>query len=139
MFLVPSPVVGVTTDPVNPGKLIEGTYVDLVCNVSADESVGTDIDVTAEWSKDGSTLNNGTDYIISEVVESSGYYISTVRIAELTAGDSVYKCLVRVVPFIYIAGRSGSSIITISVRGETQYRVMYYKLDHIYIIHMHGA
>ena len=94
-----------------------------MCNISADEAVDTDIDVTAEWSKDGSTLNNGTDYIISEVVKSSGYYISTVHIAELTEGDSVYKCSFRVVPSIgtYITGSSGSSIITISVRGETQY------------------
>ena len=130
-LIVPSLVV-VTTDPVNPGKLIEGTYIDLVCNIY--EAVDTYIDVTAEWSKDGSTLSNGTDYIISEVVESSGYYISTVHIAELSAGDSVYKCSVRVVPSTgtYIGGSNGSSNITISVRGETQYSVMCYKLDHNY-------
>ena len=32
----------------------------------------------------------------------------------------------------YIAGSSGSSDINISVRGETQYKVTCYKLDHIY-------
>ena len=105
-----------------------------MCNASVNEGINTDIDVNAEWSKDGSTLNNGTDYIISEVVESSGYYISTVHIAELTAGDSVYNCSARVVPSTgtYIAESSGSSNITISVRGETQYKVMCYKLDHNY-------
>ena len=114
---------------------MEGTYFDLVCNISFDEAVDTDIDVTAEWSKDGSTLNNETDYIISKVAESSGYYISNLHIAELTAGDSVYNCSARVVPSAgtYIAGSSGSSNITISVRSETQYKVMCYKLHHNYI------
>ena len=97
-----------------------------MCNASVNEGIDTDIDVNAEWSKDGSTLNNGTDNIISEVVESSGYYFSTVHIAELIEGDSVYMCSVRVVPSIgtYLAGSSGSSNITLSVRGETQYKVM---------------
>ena len=93
-----------------------------MCNASVSEEIDTDIDVTVEWSKDGSTLNNGTDYIISEVVESSGYYISTVHIAELTAGDSVYKCSVSILFSVstYVTGSTGSDEITITVRGKNQ-------------------
>ena len=120
---VPSPVVNVNTNPVNPGDLIEGTYIDLVCNASVNEGIDTgDADISIAWFKDGNPISNGTDYIISEVIESSGSYISTVRIVELGIGYDVYKCSVSVVPYVstYVTGSNGSDEITTMVRGKNQ-------------------
>ena len=110
------------TNPVVSGELIEGTYIDLVCNASIDEGVNTDIAVAAEWSKDNTPISSGSDYNISEVMELSGNYISTVHIVELekSVSDGVYKCSVSVIPNVttYITGSNGSNEITIAVRGK---------------------
>ena len=120
---VPLSIVDVNTNPVNPGGLIEGTYIDLVCNASISEGIDTgDANINITWSKNGNPISNGSDYIISEVVESSSNYISTVRIVELEKGDNVYKCSVSVVPSVltYVTGSTGSDEITTIVRGKTQ-------------------
>ena len=86
-LIVPPPVVQVTTDPDNLDTLIEGTYIDLVCNSSINGGVDTDISVTVVWSEGSDTIANGSGYFISNVKLVSGYYISTVRIEELEVTD----------------------------------------------------
>ena len=120
---VPPPTVNVTTNPVNLGDLIEGTYIDLVCNASVNEEIDTgNANISIAWFKNGNPISNGSDYIISEVMELSGNYISTVRIVELEIGNDVYKCSVSVVPSVltYVTGSTGSDEITTMVRGKNQ-------------------
>ena len=118
-LIVPPPVV--TTDPDNLSTLIEGTYIDLVCNNSINEGVDTNISVTVVWSVGGTTIANGSEYSISNVELVSGYYISTVRIEELevTVNNAVFTCTVTATPLIstFITGNNGNNNITISVQG----------------------
>ena len=121
-LIVPPPVVQVTTDPDYLGTLIEGTYIDLVCNSSINEGVDTDISVTVVWSKDDNALADGSGYSISNVTLVSGYYISTVRIEELEVtadNNAVLTCTVTATPLIstFITENNGNNNITISVRG----------------------
>ena len=120
---VPLPIVDVNINPVNPDGLIEGTYIDLVCNASVSEGIDTgDANINITWSKNGNPISNGSDYIISEVIQLSGKYISTVRIVELKKGDDVYKCSVSIVPSVstYVIGSTGSDEITTMVRGKNE-------------------
>ena len=119
-LIVPPPVVQVTTDPDNLDTLIEGTYIDLVCNSSINEGVDTDISVTVVWSEGSDILTNGTGYSISNVELVSGYYISIVRIEELeVTNNAVYTCTVTATPSIstFITENNGNNDITISVQG----------------------
>ena len=117
-LIVLPPVVEVTTDPDNLGTLIEGTYIDLVCNSSINEGVDTDISVTVVWSKGSNTIANGSEYSISNVKQVSGYYISTVRIEELEV-TAVFTCTVTATPSIstFITGNNGNNDIILSVQG----------------------
>ena len=120
-LIVPPPVVQVTTDPDNLGTLIEGTFIDLVCNSSINEGVDTDISVTVSWSNGSNTIANGSEYSISNVKLVSGYYISTVRIEELevTDNNTVFTCTVTATPLIstFITENNGNNNIIISLRG----------------------
>ncbi len=112
---VPPPIVQVTTDPDNINTLIEGTYIDLVCNSSINEGVDTDISVTVVWSKNGTTVANGSEYNISNVELVSGYNISTIRIEELqvTDNNTVFTCTVTATPTI------STTITTITITTIT--------------------
>ena len=118
---VPPLGVEVTTDVSTP--LIEGTYIDLVCNVSIHGGENTNITVSVQWSRDGTTINNGPQYTISAVELVSGNnYSSTVRIEELATSDSnaVFTCSVNVTPSAdstFTTGSEGTGNITITVRG----------------------
>ena len=120
LFLIVTPAVQVTTDPDNLGTLIEGTYIDLVCNSSINERVNTDISVTVVWSKGSNTIANGSEYSISNVELVSGYYICTVRIEELEVTDNnvVFTCTVTATPSIstFITGNNGNNYYNISTR-----------------------
>ncbi len=126
-LIVPPPIVQVTTDPDNINTLIEGTYIDLVCNSSINEGVDTDISVTVVWSKDGATIANGAVYTISNVTLVSGYYISTVRIEELqvTDNNAMFTCTVTATPTIstFITENIGNDGITLSVQGMLIHRI----------------
>ena len=126
-FIVPPPIVQVTTDPDNINTLIEGTYIDLVCNSSINEGVDTDISVTVVWSKNETIIANGADYTLSNVALVSGYYISTVRIEELqvTDNNAVFNCTVTATPTIstFITENNGNGGITLSVRGMLIHRI----------------
>ena len=93
-----------------------------MCNASVNEGIDTgDTDIIIKWSKNENNISNGSDYIISEVMELSGNYISIVRIVELERGDDVYKCSVSVVPSVltYVTEITGSDEITTMVRGKS--------------------
>ena len=128
IFAVPTPEVVVITDPPDVGTLVEGTYIDLVCAVTINEAVDTDVDVSIEWSRNGgSPLMNSSDYSISPVSLISGQHISTVRVEELMTSDNgaTYSCSVSIQPSslsTYITGSSGDGDIMLSVEGKcTQY------------------
>ena len=114
----------VTTDPPDVGILVEGTYIDLVCTVTINDAVDTDVNVNIEWSRNGgSTLMNSSDYSISPISLISGQYISIIRIEELMMIDNgaTYTCSVSIQPSSlssYISGSNGYSSITLSVEGK---------------------
>ena len=111
----------VTTDPPDVGTLVEGTYIDLVCTVTINDAVNTDVNVNIQWSRNGgSPLVNSLDYSISPI---SDQYISTIRIEELTTNDNgtTYSCSVSIQPSSlsnYITATNGNSDITLSVEGK---------------------
>ena len=107
----------VTTDPPDAGTLIEGTYIDLVCTVTINGAVNTDVNVNIEWSRNGDSLMN------SPISPISDQYISTIRIEELMMSDdgATYSCSVSIQPSSlsnYITGTNGDSDITLSVEGK---------------------
>ena len=124
ILAVPTPEVVVTTDPPNAGTLIEGTYIDLVCTVTINDAVNTDVDVILEWSRNGgSPLMNSSDYSISPVSLISDQYISTIRIEELMTSNNgdTFTCSVSIQPSslsTYITGSNGDNDITLSVIGK---------------------
>ena len=113
----------VTTDPPNP-TLVEGTYIDLVCTVTINEAVDTDVNVSIEWFRNGgSPLMNSSDYSISPISLISDQYISIIRIEELMTSDNgtTYSCSVSIQPSSlsnYITGTSGSNGITLSLQSK---------------------
>ena len=120
MSSVPPVNVQVSTDPANIGTLIEGTFIDVVCNSTISNGVNTDYTVSVQWTKNGAMIANGTDYSISPVTEVSvNNYISTLRIKELTTGDDSFMCSVTVTPSVstFITGNNGNNDIIIRVRG----------------------
>ena len=114
----------ITTDPPDPGTLVEGTYIDLVCTVTINDAVNTDVNVSIEWSRNGgSPLTNSSDYFISPISLVSDQYISTIRNEELMTSDNgaTYSCSVSIQPSYlsnYITGNKGDSNITLSVKGK---------------------
>ena len=115
----------VTTDPPNAGTLVEGTYIDLVCTVTINEAVNTDVNVNIEWTRnEGSPLmNSSDDYSISPISLISDQYISTIRIEELNLGndEDIFSCSVSIQPSSlsnYITATNGDSDITLSVEGK---------------------
>ena len=103
--------------------LVEGTYIDLVCTVTINDAVNTDVNVNIEWScNGGSPLINSSDYSISPISLISDQYISTIRIEELMTSDNgaTYSCSVSIQPSSlssYISGSNGYTDITLSVEG----------------------
>ena len=114
----------VTTDPPDAGTLVEGTYIDLVCTVTINDAVNTDVIVSIEWSRNGgSALMNSSDYSISPMSLISDQYISTIRIEELMTSDNgaTFSCSVSIQPSslsTYITGSNGDGNITLSVEGK---------------------
>ena len=114
----------VTTDLPDVGTLVEGTYIDLVCAVTINDAVNTDVNVSIVWCHNGgSPLMNSSDYSISPTSLISDQYISTIRIEELMTSDNgaTYSCSVSIQPFSlynYITGSNGDSNITLSVEGK---------------------
>ena len=114
----------VTTDPPNAGTLVEGTYIDLVCTVTINEAVNTEVNVSIEWFRNGgSPLMNSSAHSISPISLISDQYISTIRIEELNLGneEDIFSCSVSIQPSSlsnYITGTNGNSDITLSVEGK---------------------
>ena len=124
ILVVPTPDVIITTDPPDVGTLVEGTYIDLVCNVTINDAVNTDVDVNIEWFLNGgSPLMNSSDYSISPISLVSDEYISTIRIEELMTSDNgaTFSCSVSIQSSSlsnYISGSNRNSSITLNVEGK---------------------
>ena len=91
-----------------------------MCNSSINEGVDTDISVTVVWSKNGTTVANGSEYTISNVELVSGYYISTIRIEELqvTDNNAVFTCTVTATSSTPVVNQNNTSTYTLSdIRG----------------------
>ena len=68
ILIVPTPYVTVTTNPPDVGTLVEGTYIDLVCTVTINDAVDTDVNVSIEWSRNGgSPLMNSSAFSIHQI------------------------------------------------------------------------
>ena len=123
---VPSPSVSISTST-NSSSLVEGQFLDIVCNVNISEAINTGINVSITWQKNGgSALTNNTDYTISPLTSVSNMYTSTLRIESLNHDGSdpdngaVYSCSVTVQPSPvspFITGNSNSDSITLTVAG----------------------
>ena len=124
ILVVPTPEVTVITNPPDVGILVEGTYIDLVCTITINDAVNTDVNVNIEWSRNGgSPLMNSSDYSINPISLITDQYISMVRIEELMTSDNgaTYSCSVSIQSFSlsnYISGSNGDSDITLSVEGK---------------------
>ena len=92
-----------------------------MCNSSVNDGVDTDYTVTVQWSRNGTTILDGTDYSISSVTTVSGNYISTLRIQKLNTDDdySLFTCSVIVTPSVstFVTGSDENDDIIIRVRG----------------------
>ena len=109
------------TDPTNPGELIEGTYIDLVCNATLNIEEA-DSDINIEWMKDENAIVNGSDFqIISEQTLVNGSYTSRLHITELKTGVSngSYRCSVTVVGKLPAVG-SESVEMAIMFKGNIE-------------------
>ena len=95
-----------------------------MCNVTINDAVDTDVNVSIEWSGNGgSPLMNSSDYSLSPISLVSDQYISTILIEELMTRDNgaTYSCSVSIQPVYlsnYITGSNGYSNITLSVEGK---------------------
>ncbi len=94
-----------------------------MCNSSVSDGVDTDYTVIIQWSRNGTTIVNGTDYSISPVTAVSENYICNLRIEELYTDDdySLFTCSVIVTPSVstFITGNDGNDDIIIRVRGSS--------------------
>ena len=113
----------VTTHPPDVGILVEGTYIHLVCTVTINDAVNTDVNVNIVWTRNGgSPLMNSSDYSISPISLISDQYISIIYIEELMMNDNgaTYSCSVSIQPslLVHISGSSGYSDITLSIEGK---------------------
>ena len=95
-----------------------------MCNVTINDAVDTDVNVSIEWSRNGgSALMNSPDYSISPTSLISDQYVSTIQIEELMTSDNeaTFSCSVNIQPSSlsnYIIGSNGDSDITLSVYGK---------------------
>ena len=125
LFLVPQPVVTISTHNVDPSSLIEATYLDIVCTVNISDAVNIGVSVNVEWSQNGgSPLTNNSDYTISSLTMlGSHMYTSTLRIENLSTtrdNGAIYSCTVSVLPSpvsSYITSNENNNSLILNVAG----------------------
>ena len=138
ILAVSTPEIIVTTDPPDVDTLVEGTYIDLVCTVTINDAVNTDVNVNIEWSRNGgSTLMNSSAFSIHQISLISDQYSSTIRIEELMTSDNgaIYSCSVSIQPSslsVYITGSNRDSDIRLNVEGKYILKLIIY--IYMYII-----
>ena len=122
IFIVPIPDVLLTTQPSDVDAFVEGTYIDLVCNVT-NENIGIDINITVNWFRNTTTLlSNSTDYTINTIVYEINV-ISTLRIKSLSFpndDEEIFWCEITVEPspmLNFVIGTTVSHYIILSVQG----------------------
>ena len=122
IFIVPIPDVLLTTQPLDVDTFVEGTYIDLVCNIT-NEDIGIDINITVNWFRNTTTpLSNSTDYSINTVIYGIDV-ISILRIKSLnfpSDDEEVFWCEVTIEPssvLDFVIGTTVSHYIILSVQG----------------------
>ena len=121
IFIVPIPDVLLTTQPSDANTFVEGTYINLVCNVT-NKNIGIDINITVNWFRNTTLLSNSTDYSINTVVYGIDV-ISTLRIKSLNFpndDEEIFWCEITVEPssvLDFVIGTTVSHYITLSVQG----------------------
>ena len=120
--LVPQPTVTVSTYSVDPSSLIEATYLDIVCTVNISDAVNTQVSI--EWSRNGGSLTNNSDYTISSLTMlGSHMYTSTLRIESLSNtrdNGAMYSCTVSVLASplsSFIIGNENKNSLILNVTG----------------------
>ena len=85
---------------------VEGQFLDLVCSIDINQYINSPVTVSVTWNRNGTTLTNGNDFIISSVTGVQNMYNNTLRINDLRNDRDnygLYSCLVNVTsmsPFI---------------------------------------
>ena len=122
IFIVPIPDVLLTTQPSDVDAFVEGTYVDLVCNV-INKNIGIDINITVNWFRNTTTLlSNSTEYSINTVVDGINV-ISTLRIKSLNFpndDEEIFWCETTVEPssvLDFVIGTTVSHYIILNIQG----------------------
>ena len=101
-YIVPAPSVNITTSPVQ-SDFYTGLRLNLTCLTQLATPMGYDVDVSADWSKSGSTLTSDSRVSVGEeAVEVEQLLYSTSLVfssLDQTMGDTGdYTCTVTVTP-----------------------------------------
>ena len=126
--IVPPPSVSVSTDSVDYSQLVGGQFLDIFCTANISQYIDTTVNVTMTWSRNGTVLTNGSNFIIGPVTNVFNMYTSTLRVRDLryqTDNGAVYNCSVSVQsspvsPFI-TGNDNTSSGIRLTVAGKCIY------------------
>lgn len=103
--------------PLNSTQLIEGLYLELVCNVTIDEVIG--FNLIFGWSRNGTSLSSSSEYTITNYMYSSTLFIS--KLYYTRDNGSEYSCAVTVVPTVessFTASTMSSGNVVLSVESE---------------------
>ena len=83
-FSVPPPVINVSH---NKEVLYAGTNVSLICSISLDSAVDSDVSPVVKWYMGSRQLTNTTKLVISPTINSTSSFISNLTLTPLTDED----------------------------------------------------
>ena len=98
------------------GTVYQGTVLDILCTVSVDSAVDTEVDINITWTKNLSNFMNITN---------TTKFTSTITFSPVDTTDSaMYTCTASVAPTAsdsddVIPSAVGEDTVTIEVKGES--------------------
>ena len=100
------------------GPLYEGTSQTLNCTVTLPDTVDTDVNVTVQWTHNGTM----TDVMISDVSSMRSPFISTLTLSPLSMSDAgQYSCVATAdssSQYIAASSQGNSSDVILNVTGK---------------------
>ena len=102
------------------GVLYAGTNISLICNISLDDSVDSDMSVDVKWYMGSGQLNNDTmeRFIVSRTINTTTSFIGNLTLTPLTdeeQGNFTCKAQIRSNNDFIIDGSENEMTIPISV------------------------
>ena len=124
-YTVPAPLVNITTSPVQ-SDFYTGLRLNLTCLIQLATPMGYDVDVSADWSKSGSTLTSDSRVSVGEeAVEVEPFLYSTSLVfssLDQTLGDTGdYTCTVTLTPTGYPFYRPVTVMATRVIQIESKH------------------